>query len=96
LKRPRGLLNPGGADSERSALERGISATGYVREAPDNARLGGVPWCVDGVRDAIARGIMARVSDVHDAALLRAFPWATRVDWIRMIGRWRARTESRI
>jgi len=73
LKRPRGLLNPGGADSERSALERGISATGYVREAPDNARLGGVPWCVDGVRDAIARGIMARVSDVHDAALLRAF-----------------------
>jgi competence protein ComEC len=28
LKRPRGLRNPGGADSERSALERGISATG--------------------------------------------------------------------
>jgi competence protein ComEC len=73
LKRPRGLLNPGGADSERSALERGISATGYVREDPGNAQLGGAHWCVDGVRDAIARGIMARVHDPHDAALLRAF-----------------------
>ena len=60
LKRPRGLRNPGGADSERSALERGISATGYVREDPGNVQLGGVPRCVDGVRDAIARGIMAR------------------------------------
>ena len=73
LKRPRGLLNPGGADSERSALERGISATGYVREDPGNAQLGPVHWCVDGVRDAIARGIVARVRDPHDAALLRAF-----------------------
>ncbi len=73
LKRPRGLLNPGVADSERSALERGIHATSYVREDPDNAQLGGVPWCVDGVRDAIARGIVARVQDPHDAALLRAF-----------------------
>ncbi|MGB5939399.1 MAG: ComEC/Rec2 family competence protein, partial [Rhodanobacter sp.] len=34
LKRPRGLLDPGGADSERSALQRGIVATGYVRDDP--------------------------------------------------------------
>ena len=73
LKRPRGLMNPGGTDSERSSLERGISATGYVRNDPGNGQLGPVRWCVDGVRDAVARGIVARVHDPHDAALLRAF-----------------------
>ncbi|OOG64815.1 DNA internalization-related competence protein ComEC/Rec2 [Rhodanobacter sp. B04] len=73
LKRPRGLLNPGVADSERSALERGIVATGYVRDDPGNTRLSGTHWCVDGVRDAIARGIAERVHDPHDATLLQAF-----------------------
>mgnify|MGYP001077755132 FL=1 len=73
LKRPRALLDPGSADSERSALERGIVATGYVREDEDNRRLSGPRWCVDGARAAIARGIAARVRDPHDAALLRAF-----------------------
>ena len=73
LKRPRGLLNPGGSDSERSALERGIVATGYVRE--DAGRPAAPPrgLCIDGVRDAISRGIAARVDDAHDAALLQAF-----------------------
>ncbi|WP_158755456.1 DNA internalization-related competence protein ComEC/Rec2 [Dyella sp. S184] len=73
LRRPRGLLNPGVADSERSALERGIHATGYVRDDPTNAQLAGPRWCIDGVRDAIARGIAARVHDPHDATLLQAF-----------------------
>ncbi len=73
LKRPRGLLDPGGADSERSALERGIVATGYVRDDPGNAPLAGARWCVDAVREAVARGIAARVRDRHDAALLQAF-----------------------
>ncbi len=73
LKRPRGLLNPGGADSERSALERGIVATGYVRKDAGNALLAAASGCVDGVRDAVARGIAARVPDPHDAALLQAF-----------------------
>ena len=31
LKRPRGVVNPGGFDFERFALERRIAATGYVR-----------------------------------------------------------------
>ena len=73
LKRPRGLLNPGVADSERSALERRIVATGYVRDDPDNAWLAGPHWCIDGVRDAVARSIAARVHDPHDATLLQAF-----------------------
>lgn len=73
LKRPRGLLDPGAADSERSALERGIVATGYVRDDPENSPLASASWCIDGVRDAVARGIATRVSDRHDAALLQAF-----------------------
>ncbi len=73
LKRPRGLLDPGSADSERSALQRGLVATGYVRDDVDDTRLAGPHWCVDGVRDAVARGIAARVHDPHDAALLQAF-----------------------
>ena len=73
LKRPRALLNPGTADSERSALERGIVATGYVRDDDDNRQLSGPRWCVDGARAAIAESILARVHDPHDAALLRAF-----------------------
>ncbi|WP_426689720.1 DNA internalization-related competence protein ComEC/Rec2 [Rhodanobacter ginsengiterrae] len=73
LKRPRGLMDPGAADSERSALERGIVATGYVRDDPDNTLLDGRRWCVAATRDAVARGIAARVRDHHDAALLQAF-----------------------
>jgi len=38
LRTPRGLVNPGGFDFERRALEQRIAATGYVVE-PDRARL---------------------------------------------------------
>ena len=73
LKRPRGLVNPGGADSERSSLERGLIATGYVRENRTNTPLGTPAFCIDGVRDVIAKKIAARVPDPRDAALLQAF-----------------------
>ncbi len=72
LKRPRGLLNPGSADSERSALERGIHATGYVRNDPRNRQTGAAGWCVDRVRAAIASAVARHVNDPHDAALLQA------------------------
>ncbi|AIF47707.1 DNA internalization-related competence protein ComEC/Rec2 [Dyella japonica] len=73
LKRPRGMLNPGGSDSERSALERGIAAVGYVRSGADGALSGDPGFCINGIRQAISRGIAARVADPHDAALLQAF-----------------------
>lgn len=73
LRRPRGLLDPGGADSERSALEQRIAAVGYVREDPANRQLEPPGSCVDGLRARIAQGIAARVADPHDAALLQAF-----------------------
>lgn len=73
LKRPRGMINPGGADSERSALEHGIVATGYVRADSDNGEISRPPICIDGLREQISRHITARVSDQRDAALLQAF-----------------------
>jgi len=39
LRRPRGVLNPGGHDFERRALERRLAATGYVRRALTDAPL---------------------------------------------------------
>lgn len=39
LKAPRGVVNPGGFDFERHALQRRLAATGYVREHPDNREL---------------------------------------------------------
>jgi competence protein ComEC len=67
------MVNPGGSDSERSSLERNVVAVGYVREGADNVQLGLPVFCINGVRQAISRGIAARVSDPHDAALLQAF-----------------------
>jgi len=73
LKRPRGLANRGGFDSERQALERGIVAVGYVRDAAAAERTGEQRFCVDRLRDALSRGIAERIADPHDATLLQAF-----------------------
>ena len=72
LKRPRGLVNPGGFDAERFALERGIVATGYVRDDGSEPRaIGEAPFCVDGLRDRLADEIDRRISG---AARRRARP----------------------
>lgn len=73
LKRPRGLVNPGGIDSERVALTSRIVATGYVRDAAENAMLSASGLCVDGWRENLSARIAARVTDRRDAASLRAF-----------------------
>ncbi len=73
LKRPRGMIDPGGADSERSALERGIVAVGYVRDDPANALRASPAFCVNRLRGWLADEIMRRVPNAHDADLLRAF-----------------------
>ncbi|HET6913014.1 MAG TPA: DNA internalization-related competence protein ComEC/Rec2 [Rhodanobacteraceae bacterium] len=72
LKRPRSLLNPGGLDFERSALQKRIVATGYVREDAANAQLSHSA-CVDGLRGRISNAIAAALpGDPHAARLLRA------------------------
>lgn len=72
LKRPRSLLNPGGFDSERSALERREVATGYVRAKGDNHPLPQASWCVDRLRAAVSRAIAGAIPDARDAHLLQS------------------------
>ena len=56
LKRPRGVLNPGGYDAERQAIVQGIAAVGYVRnDGSARALVGG--GGIDRWRDGIARRI---------------------------------------
>lgn len=60
LRAPRGLRNPGVFDSEKSALARRVSATGYVR-APESARQLSRPRGVDAWRGAMSARIAAAV-----------------------------------
>lgn len=39
MKRPRGMMNPGGFDYEQWLFQNGIRATGYVRASGDNRQL---------------------------------------------------------
>ncbi|MGD8932455.1 MAG: DNA internalization-related competence protein ComEC/Rec2, partial [Chromatiales bacterium] len=74
LKRPRGFQNPGGFDYERWLFGRGIQATGYVKNRPDNQRLDRTidsGW-LDRQRQAISAELARRVADADAAALLRA------------------------
>lgn len=70
LRRPRGVVNPGGNDAERIALMKNIVATGYVRASAENTRIAS-GHCVDGWRDAIGQ----RMDDLlgeRDARVLKA------------------------
>lgn len=70
LRRPRAMVNPGGFDSERHALERRIGASGYVRRSDHNRKLER-PICVDGWRQRMAEQIDARVGE-RPARVLKA------------------------
>lgn len=80
LKRPRGLLNPGGFDSERKALETGITAVGHVRGGDEN-RLLDEARGVDRWRGLIAERIDAAVTDPRIASLLRGLAVGDRRDF---------------
>jgi competence protein ComEC len=54
LRRPRGVVNPGGNDAERVALMKNVVATGYVRASAESTRVAS-GHCVDGWRDAIGQ-----------------------------------------
>lgn len=73
LRPPRGLVNPGGNDGERSAAQRGLVATGYVRGSEANQQIDGpAAVCIDGWRQAIALAIQQHLGDGSASALLRA------------------------
>lgn len=72
LKRPRGLINPGGFDFERYALGEGITATGYVREDAANHATGMRALCVEGLRQRISQGIAETLGPGPQSNVLRA------------------------
>lgn len=76
LKRPHGTANPHGFDYEYHLLERGIRATGYIRQDPENFRLDSlVPrpaWLVERARDDIARAMGRALADAPYAGVLIA------------------------
>ncbi|AUN95107.1 DNA internalization-related competence protein ComEC/Rec2 [Pseudazoarcus pumilus] len=76
LKRPHGLLNPGGFDYEGWLLQRGIRASGYVREDARNARLDefapGFMSGVHRVREAVRERLRADLGDAPHAGMVIA------------------------
>ncbi|MDR2853050.1 MAG: DNA internalization-related competence protein ComEC/Rec2 [Burkholderiaceae bacterium] len=74
LKAPHGTLNPWGFDSEQMQWERGIGATGYVRNGAHDAppeRLGRT-WRhpVERARESVRDAIFERVADPRRAGVI--------------------------
>ena len=73
LKRPHGLSNPGGFDYERWLFQRGIQATGYVRDAAENRRLGNSgSYGLARLRQRIAGIITTALADSAAAGIVTA------------------------
>ncbi|MFT3789651.1 MAG: DNA internalization-related competence protein ComEC/Rec2 [Rudaea sp.] len=72
LKRPRGLVDPGGFDFERYALSEGITATGYVREDAIDRTTGTRRFCVEGLRQRLSQGIADALGPGAQSDVLRA------------------------
>jgi competence protein ComEC len=74
LKPPHGFANPGGFDYERWLFERGIKATGYVREDAENRRLAasGAGFALARARERLRDHLAARLSDPVAGALIQA------------------------
>ena len=73
LKRPRGLVNPGGFDYARWLFQQGYGATGYVRDGGGTtANIGGLArqWLV--LRARLAESIRSAAPTPDSAALLTA------------------------
>lgn len=64
LRPPRGLLNPGGYDFERRAIEQNIAATGHVKSTGTNLRLEKGKG-IDHWRESISQKIQVQVAGEH-------------------------------
>lgn len=74
LKRPHGMLNPGGFDYEQVLFSRGIRATGYIRYSELNRREGRASGFVllDRLRQVIGERLVAHTGDGSAGAVVRA------------------------
>ncbi len=84
MRRPRGVLDPGGFDFEKLALERRIAATGYVRQ-PETARMLGTTASIDALRarwsERIADAVRSPSSRFIRALALGDTRYLTESDW---------------
>jgi len=75
LRRPHGQVNPYGFDYEAWLLERGIGATGYVREFPPPVRLGARDGALDRIersREAVRERFLRVLGATPAAGILAA------------------------
>jgi competence protein ComEC len=74
LKRPWGMMNPGGFDYEAWLFAQGIRATGYVRRSAENRLLEDAFWraAVERARHALSRRLQQVLGDHPSAGLVRA------------------------
>jgi competence protein ComEC len=75
LRRPHGLVNPHGFDYEAWLLERGIGATGYVRQRGEQRMLGfrhGILDSIEKTREAVRDRFIAELGAGPVAGILAA------------------------
>jgi competence protein ComEC len=73
LRRPRGLLNPGGRDYERWLFTRGISATGHVMSRAGNRlTTGDAATGLDGLRHSLSKAITEQLAGQASAGIVAA------------------------
>ena len=74
MKRPHGMANPGSLDYERTLFQQGIRAVGYIRESPDNRRLGTryAGYLFQHLRQQVAKRIDSALQPEQPTGLIRA------------------------
>ena len=74
LRKPHGNLNPHGFDHELNLFERGVGATGYVRDGPDAPRLLGTSAAhpIERLRQRVRDSIREAVANPRAAGVLAA------------------------
>ena len=75
LRRPHGLVNPHGFDYEAWLLERGIGATGYVRNRPEPKKVGSRDSFLDRIeklREAVRERFLGTLGATPAAGILAA------------------------
>ena len=71
LKPPHGFSNPGGFDYESWLFQRGVAATGYVRQ-PQRAQLLGQPVTLNSLRQRLGERLAAGMAGSPMTGMLRA------------------------
>ena len=71
LKPPHGMQNPGGFDYEKWLYQKGIHATGYVRESKQNRKLAVNHWTLDALRGQLYN-IIEQIPDRQFTGIIQA------------------------